>query len=180
MMDHLSIDTAHLVGHSMGGLVCGRTAIDHPGRAASLTLICSAGLGADINAGYIDGFTAASSRKELKPVLRHLFADKSLVSRSMTDDLLKYKRLDGVAAFLEALKGNLFADGRQAETIVTELSAFDGPVQVIWGQTDEVIPQSHADAIAGAAVTVIAEAGHMVQMENAGRVNDLIRERIRS
>ena len=38
LMDHLSIDKAHLVGHSMGGLVSGQTAIEHGKRVASLTL----------------------------------------------------------------------------------------------------------------------------------------------
>ena len=56
----------------------------------------SAGLGAEINAGYIEGFVAAGSRRELKPVLEQLFADPALVSRQMVDDVLKYKRLDGV------------------------------------------------------------------------------------
>ncbi|AAV97010.1 acetoin dehydrogenase dihydrolipoyllysine-residue acetyltransferase subunit [Ruegeria pomeroyi] len=174
LMDHLNIDKAHLVGHSMGGLVSGQVAIEHPGRVASLSLICSAGLGDEINAGYIDGFVGAASRRDLKPVLKDLFADQSLVSRAMVDDLLKYKRLDGVQSFLEALRGNLFAGGRQAAGIAAALAGFNGPIQVIWGADDAVIPQSHANAIADASVTVVEGAGHMVQMENASRVNELI------
>ncbi len=178
LMDHLSIDKAHLVGHSMGGLVSGQTAIDHAGRVASLTLICSAGLGEEINSDYTDGFVSAASRKELKPKLKYLFADQSLVSRSMVDDLLKYKRLDGVQAFLEALKANLFTDGTQSASIVEGLSGLGIPVQTIWGEADAVIPQSHAKAVTGATVTVVADAGHMVQMENASRVNELIKNQL--
>lgn len=178
LMDHLSIDKAHLVGHSMGGLVSGQTAIDHGRRVASLTLICSAGLGNEINSDYIDGFVSAASRKELKPTLKHLFADQSLVSRSMVDDLLKYKRLDGVQAFLYALSGNLFSDGKQAVGIADGLSSLDLPIQVVWGEADAVIPNSHAAAITGAKVTVVADAGHMVMMENASRVNELIKEQL--
>lgn len=174
LMDHLSIDKVHLVGHSMGGLVSGQTALDHGGRVASLTLICSAGLGDEINSGYIDGFVFSASRKDLKPTLKHLFADETLVSRAMVDDLLKYKRLDGVPAFLEALKSNLFAEGKQAVNIASGLSDLEIPIQVVWGEDDAVIPHSHANAITGATVTVIAGAGHMVQMENASRVNELI------
>lgn len=178
LMDHLSIDKAHLVGHSMGGLVSGRTAIDHAGRVASLTLICSAGLGDEINSDYIDGFVSAANRKELKPKLKHLFADQSLVSSSMVDNLLKYKRLDGVQTFLEVLKGNLFADGKQSASIVSGLNSLDIPIQVIWGESDAVIPQSHAHAIPGATLTIVADAGHMVQMENASRVNELIKAQL--
>lgn len=174
LLDHLAIDEAHLVGHSMGGLVAGQTAIEHAARVASLTLISSAGLGEDINAEYIDGFVSAASRKQLKPALKHLFADASLVSRAMVDDLLKYKRLDGVPDFLRALKAALFADGRQAANIIDGVAASGIPTTVIWGAEDAVIPSAHAGALAGARVEVIADAGHMVQMENAARVNELI------
>jgi pyruvate dehydrogenase E2 component (dihydrolipoamide acetyltransferase) len=178
LMDHLTIDKAHLVGHSMGGLVSGKTAIDHGGRVASLTLICSAGLGDEINSEYIEGFVSSASRKDLKTTLKHLFADAGLVSRSMVDDLLKYKRLDGVQDFLDALMGKLFANGRQAVTIASALSDLGIPIQVIWGEGDAVIPKSHANSIIGATVTVISGAGHMVQMENASRVNELIQQQL--
>ena len=178
LMDHLSIAKAHLVGHSMGGLVSGQLAIDHGGRVASMTLICSAGLGGEINSDYIDGFVSAASRKELKPKLKHLFADDSLVSRSMVDDLLKYKRLDGVQAFLEVLKGNLFADGKQAAFVAAGVAASGVPTTVIWGAEDAVIPQTHSAAVSDAKVEVIADAGHMVMMENAGRVNELIKDQL--
>ena len=176
LMDHLDIEKAHLAGHSMGGLVAGQTAINHPGRVASLSFICSAGLGPEINDDYIDGFVSALSRKELKPKLKHLFADQGLVSRTMVDDLLKYKRLDGVQSFLEGLKANLFDGGKQSANIVAGLEAVDCPQQVIWGEEDAVIPQSHANAITGATVTVVAGAGHMVQMEESSRVNELIKD----
>ncbi len=175
LMDHLGLDRAHLVGHSMGGLIAGQLASDYPGRAASVTLIGAAGLGPDINAGYIDGFTRAEGRKDLKPVLAHLFHDQNLVSRSLVQDLLKYKRLDGVQAFLAELSGNLFADGRQAVQIAGGLAASGVPVQVIWGAGDAIIPAAHAAALGDAPRHIIQEAGHMVQMEQAAEVNRLIR-----
>lgn len=177
-LDHVKADKAHLVGHSMGGLVSGKTAIDHPSRVVSTTLICSAGLGDEINADYIDGFVSAANRKELKPKLMHLFADSSLVSRSMVDDLLKYKRLDGTQAFLEALAGNLFLNGKQGVAIAGDLDGANVPTQIIWGESDAVIPQSHAKAMPGAKATVISEAGHMVQLEQAAQVNALIIEQL--
>ena len=51
------------------------------GARASLTLIAPAGFGQPVNRDYIDGFIAAESRRELKPVLQLLFADESLVTR---------------------------------------------------------------------------------------------------
>jgi pyruvate dehydrogenase E2 component (dihydrolipoamide acetyltransferase) len=178
LMDHLSIEKAHLVGHSMGGLVAGQTAIENPSRVASTTLICPAGLGSEINTDYIDGFVSSVSKKQLKPVLKSLFADESLVSRSMVDELLKYKRLDGVQSFLEALQSSLFANGKQSVTIESGLATLDSPTQIIWGAKDAVIPPSHANALSGAEVTIIEDAGHMVQMEEASRVNELIKKQL--
>ena len=65
------------------------------------------GFGPEINAGYLRGFAEAESRRDLKPHLLALFADPGLVNRQLIDDLLKYKRLDGVDQALRSLVGNL-------------------------------------------------------------------------
>ena len=55
------------------------------------------------------------------------------------------------------------------------LSSSKIPTLVIWGEADAILPAAHAEAVSGATVHVIAEAGHMVQMEQAGKVNDLLK-----
>ena len=174
-MDLLAMDRAHLVGHSMGGLIAGQTALDRPDRVASVTLIGAAGLGSGINSAYIDGFVRAEGRKDLKPVLGALFHDQGLVSRALVQDLLKYKRLDGVQDFLTGLAANLFHDGGQSVQIAGALAASGLPVQVIWGESDAVIPAAHAANLPGARAHVLGGAGHMVQMEQSAEVNRLIR-----
>ena len=158
----------------MGGAIAAQMALAAPQRVASLVLIASAGLGAEINAGYIEGFVAAATRRELKPVVEQLFADPALVSRQMLDDLLKYKRLDGVSQALTQLGGVLFGGGRQAAQPVPQLAGSGLPMQVVWGREDRIIPAAHAaNAPAGATVQVLDGAGHMVMMEKAGEVNAL-------
>lgn len=174
-MDQLGIEQAHLVGHSLGGLIAGQTAIDHGARVASLALIAPAGLGEVINDDYISGFVNAVSRRELKPPLMHLFADSGLVNRSMVDDLLKYKRLDGVSTFLAALASSLFEGGRQSANIAVGLAELETPLLVISGDQDAVIPASQANVVPRAQWHQIENAGHMVQMEQAGKVNALIK-----
>lgn len=174
-MDTLKIAKAHLVGHSLGGAVAMEVARQAKSKVQSLTLISSAGLGLDINMDYIDGFVTSASRRDLKPVLENLFADGSLVSRQMIDDLLKFKRLDGVGDALTALKDSVFAGGRQAAMLADALAASGVPALVIWGAEDKIVPAAHATAAKGAKVEVIEGAGHMVQMEQAGRVNGLIK-----
>jgi len=173
-MDTVEIDQAHLVGHSMGAAVAATLACDAPDRVLSLSLISSAGLGAEINSSYIDGFVAAQTRRELKPVLLNLFADTSLVNRAMIDDLLKYKRLDGVHDVLAALASKLFVDNKQIDNLVDQISNLDMKTLVVWGAEDRIIPVSHANSLNNAKVEIIEGAGHMVQMEQATLVNALL------
>ncbi len=167
-LDSQDLDRAHLVGHSLGGLVAARVAARSPGRVASLALVAPAGVGEEINRDYIDGFVAAESRRELKPVLQLLFADEGLVTRQLVDDVLKYKRIDGVDEALRALAANVFAE-RAA------LGELEVPLLIVWGREDRIVPAAHAElAPAGAEVHVLDAAGHSPHMEAAGEVNRLL------
>jgi pyruvate dehydrogenase E2 component (dihydrolipoamide acetyltransferase) len=175
-LDSQGIERAHLAGHSMGGLVAAELALADPDRVLSLALVAPAGLGSEIDAEYIDGFVAASGRRDLKPVLQRLFADPGLVNRQMVDDVLKYKRLDGVQGSLETLSGSLFPDGGQTRVLAAELEdGYPGPVLVIWGERDAIIPPAHAEAAPSRAEThVLPDVGHSPHMEAAGDVNRLL------
>lgn len=178
-MQALDLTSVHLVGHSLGGALAARLALDSPQWVRSLTLISSAGFGPEIDLGYIQGFTQASSRRELKPVLERLFANPDLVSRQMVDNVLKYKRLDGVDAILTRLGEGLFAQGLQQDQPGLQLESTMQPLLVLWGQEDQVIPVAHAAKAPGRArVKIFAQAGHMAQMEQAAEVNRLILEHL--
>ena len=175
-MDAKGIDRAHLVGHSLGGVIALDLALNHPGRVRSVTAICSAGLGPEINMAYIDGFMAATRRKQLQPVLEMLVADPEMVSREMIEDVLKFKRLDGVEAALNRIIEGTFAGGRQVLQLTGRLGALGVPVQVVWGRKDRIIPVRHSEGLPNSIrVHVFDDAGHMVHMEKAAEVNDLIK-----
>jgi pyruvate dehydrogenase E2 component (dihydrolipoamide acetyltransferase) len=178
-LDQQGVGRVNLVGHSMGGAIAARIALSAPQRVATVTLVNPAGLGEEIDAGYVQGFVHAQSRRELKPVLEMLFADPGLVSRQLVDDVLKYKRLDGVEALLGQLGEALFPGGRQAQLVARELSGSHPPLRVVWGREDRIIPTAHAaHAPAGARVTVLEGAGHMAMMEKAGEFNTQLKEHI--
>jgi pyruvate dehydrogenase E2 component (dihydrolipoamide acetyltransferase) len=174
-MDAKGIARAHLVGHSLGGAIALHLALEHADRVASVTAVCPAGLGPEINMAYIDGFMAAKRRKQLQPVLEMLVADPEMVSREMIEDVLKFKRLDGVEAALNRIIQGTFAGGRQALQLTGRLDELTVPVQVIWGRQDRIIPVSHGDGLPSRIrVQVLDDAGHMVHMEKAAEVNQLI------
>jgi pyruvate dehydrogenase E2 component (dihydrolipoyllysine-residue acetyltransferase) len=175
-MDAKKVTKAHLVGHSLGGAVALDLALNHAERVASASLICSAGLGPEINMAYIDGFMQARRRKQLQLVLEMLVADPSMISREMIEDVLRYRRLDGVEAALNRIVDDTFAGGRQALELTCHLADLTVPVQVIWGRQDQILPVSHSQGLPpGVPVTVLEGAGHMVHMEKAAEVNDKLR-----
>jgi pyruvate dehydrogenase E2 component (dihydrolipoamide acetyltransferase) len=181
VLDALGADRAHLVGHSMGGAIALTVAARDPRRIASLTLIAPSGFGTEINAGFLRGFADAQTRRELKPVVGQLFADESLVTRQLVDDLLAYKRLDGVDEALHALLATLLLDGdAQRADSAAALAAIGAavPVTVVWGREDHVIPVAQADAVAGAARHLVDGAGHMPHMERPAEVQAAIEETI--
>jgi pyruvate dehydrogenase E2 component (dihydrolipoamide acetyltransferase) len=174
-MDALGIARAGLIGHSLGGAIALATAIAAPDRVESLALIAPAGLGPEINAAYINGFIRADSRKEMKPLLEQLVADPALVNRSLVNDMLQFKRIDGVTAALEAIAAG-FQDGKaQTVDLRAGLAALKQPVKVIWGSRDKIIPAKHAEGLPPqVAVTVLDGYGHLVQLEAASEVNKLL------
>jgi pyruvate dehydrogenase E2 component (dihydrolipoamide acetyltransferase) len=178
-IDALGIGRLHAVGHSMGGAIAALLALRRPESVATLTLIASAALGPEINENFIDGFVRATRRREAAEVLGLLVHDPALVSRRMVEDVLRYKRLDGVPAALAAIAGALFPDGRQAIDLSSAIAALKLPVQIIWGREDRIIPVSHAEALADRLpVHIIEQAGHLPHMEKAGEINRLIRRLI--
>jgi pyruvate dehydrogenase E2 component (dihydrolipoamide acetyltransferase) len=176
-LDDQGIERAHLVGHSMGSVVAMTVAAKAPARVASLALISAAGLGEEINREYIDGFVAGSNRNQLKPHMLQLFADPTLVTRQMIEDIVKYKRLEGVPEALQKIAAQAFAGGVQKRLYRDRLGSLAPRALVIWGRQDQIIPARHADGLPGdIRVHVLEGKGHMVHMEAAAEVNRLLND----
>ena len=182
-LDELGLSRVHLVGHSTGGAVATLAAADPAslGKVASLTLISPVGYGPDVNAGYIRGFAEAETRRELKPHLQQLFADQSQVNRQLIDDLLKYKRLDGVDAALALIVAALLDGEKSAVDVTAEQASFGGKTVAVWGAEDKVIPASNSGSLEGkATVHTVDGAGHMAHIEKPQAVIGAIEEAIGS
>lgn len=172
--DALKLDEFHLVGHSLGGAISLSTALESPDRIKSVTVISSVALGKEIDAEYLRGFVATNSRKELKDLARRLFANEDLVTRQLVDDLLRFKRLDGVQSALEGILSFLLEGDRQRTVLSEDIKNLSVPIRAIWGEKDRIIPASHAASI-GKDVHILPNTGHTAHMEAANEVNRLLR-----
>ncbi len=175
-MDALQISEARLIGHSLGGAIALQAAITYPTRITRLDLIAPAGLGEDINHAYINGFIATDSRKEMKGLLQQLVADPELVNRALVNDMLQFKRTDGVSNALRKIAAGFINDqGQQSQVMREQADMLNLPVNVIWGSLDKIIPASHADGLSSQIQTTVLEGfGHLVQLEASAEVNAIL------
>ncbi len=143
MMDELGIDRASLIGHSMGGLIAGGLAADHPDRVDRLILVDAAFL--SLGEGTVRSVTGSAT------TLR--WTSPSLLPVLVADGLRS-----GPGRLTDASVQLLRADWR------TKLPQIKAPTLVIWGEHDEICPlaigQAIVAAIAGSRLVVVAGAAH--------------------
>ena len=86
------------------------------------------------------GFCTCLITARIEARARTTVCGSDLVSRQLIDDVLKYKRLDGVGEALDALAKSLFADGKQASVLAADAAKTARPVAVIWGAKTKSYP----------------------------------------
>jgi pyruvate dehydrogenase E2 component (dihydrolipoamide acetyltransferase) len=178
-LDELDVERAHLVGHSLGGAVVVAVAAAAPDRVRSLSLLAPAGFGSPPDTEYLRGFSTAVSRRDLKPLLGHLFADDKYVTRQLVEDLLRYKRIDGVGEALETLLGTLLDGETQAIDSATTLASLDVSTVIVWGSDDRILPVPEAATVEKlATLTVVPGVGHMAHIELPDAVVAAVQEAI--
>lgn len=177
-LDALEVTKAHLVGHSLGASVAARLAADRPALAASLSLICPASFpGTQINEAFLDGVVSARRARDLKPFIEMLFADPSLVTKDMLEDMIKFKRLDGVDEALAILRDRLVAPG-DAQALAADLSNI-ASATIIASRQDRIVGVPDEGALPAGFKTIwIDDAGHMPHLEKAAEVNAALKAAI--
>jgi pimeloyl-ACP methyl ester carboxylesterase len=166
LMDELGIDSAHLVGHSMGGMLAAEVAALDVHRAKKLVLVGAAGFWIDENP--IPDFFALDLN-ELGSYLFHdpksAFAQMFLAvpqdMNALADMYVeRVKRLSMASKFLWPIPDRGLK--KRAYRIAP-------PTLVLWGSSDRLIPPVYANEftkhIKHAKVQMIDAAGHMLPYE---------------
>ncbi|HEX7437482.1 MAG TPA: alpha/beta hydrolase, partial [Caldimonas sp.] len=184
LLDALGIESAHVVGASMGGAIAQTMAIERPGRLRTLTSIM-----ATTGAPGLPPPTPEAMAVLLKPPATTLedyvtsYAQTWKVLRAGSfpeDEALDHERAErlharglnppGVARQLAAI----LASGSRK----TALGAVRVPTLVIHGDADPLVPLAcgvdTAQSVAGARLVVVEGMGHALPISHWGRIIDAI------
>jgi len=170
----LAVGPVCLVGHSLGAMVAAKIAAEGGVAVDHLLLLAPAGLGREIDTGFIDGMIAADSLADLERELAKL--DGGALSPSYLQDLLA--RIRSRRPMLRALADSINDGGGQRHSIVGDLERVKVPITAIFGLKDRVIPWQHAAQLpAHAAVHFVKNAGHMPHWTAPNLAADLLLRR---
>lgn len=170
----------HLLGHSFGGTVAAATAVRDAGPFASLTLLCSGPHGwPGRKDAERDRLLAAAGLVDLwtldNPGLARRLAEDPQALAGLDADT-RFHRDRSVATSTDNLLGaiDVLADVRD---VTPDLAATGLPVLVAHGADDAAWPQPWQRAMAerlDARYEVIADAGHLPNVENPAATADLL------
>lgn len=179
LLEELGIRSAHLVGNSMGGAVAYTAAVTEPERTRSLALVAGGGLGTEValflRLCTLPGVTALSRvfgrPEQARDVLRSCFHESRRIPEALYEEAERYG-FASFGEFVRALRSSITIFGVRPslrEHWVALASRFAGPVLVIWGRQDRVLPVEHVaeaeDVMPQARVELIDDCGHLPQVE---------------
>jgi pimeloyl-ACP methyl ester carboxylesterase len=166
LMDSMGIPSAHIVGHSMGGMMAAELAAFDPHRVKKLVLAAPAGFWLDQH--QIPDFFAAQL-DEIGPLMFH--DTNSPLAKLMTTiptdfSVLETMYVERVKRLATASKFLWPIPDRGLKKRAYRISA---PTLILWGESDRLIPPVYAKEflshIKGSRVHMIKEAGHMLMYE---------------
>jgi pimeloyl-ACP methyl ester carboxylesterase len=193
----LEVESATVVGHSLGGGVALQFAYQYPQMCERLILVASGGLGVEVTPllrlAAVPGAGLAIAATASAPVRRPLIALLTAAARAgalCEEDVAELSRTwaglrdsSTRSAFLRTLRSVVDIRG-QAVTSTDRLYLTENiPMLLVWGDRDPVLPVAHARAAArdlpGCRLEVLPGAGHLPHQSDPTRFVSVIEEFLR-
>lgn len=183
LMEALEIESAHVLGISMGGMIAQELALAHPERLRSMTLGCSYCGGPGTQLMAPDDFqllAEAFGSGDRDRVYRVMY--ELNLSPAFRSDESRYQEFTAMA---EAVPSSRQAIAFQLQAIAahdtsTRLPSLNIPTLVIHGTVDRIIGYPNGPLIAslipGARLETLEDVGHMFWWEQPERAAELVRE----
>lgn len=183
LLERLEIESAHVVGISMGGMIAQELALAHPGRLRSLTLGCTycGGEGSRLmpqeNAAKLRAGMASGNRDE---AIRAGYEVN--LSPGFRADEDAYAAFHEMATSVPAAKQviELQAQAIFGHDTSARLGEITTPTLIVHGTLDGVLPFPNGEQIASlmpnARFEILQDVGHMFWWEQPQRSAELIRE----
>jgi pimeloyl-ACP methyl ester carboxylesterase len=171
LLDALEIDSAVIVGHSMGSSIAQRFALDHPHRTAGLVLV-GAFIRWQASAAVREFWDTVVSQlaDPIAPALAREFQQSTLaqpVPPAFFETAVR-ETLKVPARVWQAVFGRFLA-----EDVSAELAAIAAPTLIVWGDRDALCAAEEqatlAATIPGAELLVYRDTGHAVHWERPER-----------
>ncbi len=183
LLDALEIESAHVLGISMGGMIAQELALAHPERLRSLTLGCTycGGEGSQLmDPGDFQGLAEAMASGDQDRVFRAMY--ELNLSPGFRAEESRYEDFTTMAAELPSPRETI---GFQLQAIMAHdtsarLPGLAVPTMVIHGTVDRVLGVANGRQIAslvpGSRLEIYEDVGHMFWWEQPDRSAGLIRE----
>jgi len=183
LLDALGLDTVHVVGISMGGMIAQELALAHPDRIRTLTLgatYCGGPEGTLMEPEDLQMLGAALASGDRDQVYRAMWEIN--MSPGFREEESRYAAFTEMAAALPAPKQVIMQQMRACGFHDTSerLGSLTPPTMVVHGDADRLLGPGNgrqiASLIPGARLEMLADVGHMFWWEQPQRSAELIRE----
>jgi 3-oxoadipate enol-lactonase len=179
VLDDLGVDSAHVIGASMGGAIAQIIAVTYPERVRSLTLVCTACRNHAWRRELLEGWAERATERGMGSMAAEA-ARWVIGPRSFRRLLPTFGWLGPLAlgrpshAFVAQVRAILNTD----ESLADHLSSVTVPAMVVVGNQDILTPRGDSeelhDRLPNAELVVISGAAHGLMVEHATTFNRVL------
>jgi 3-oxoadipate enol-lactonase len=181
VLDAAGIETAHVVGASMGGVISQIVAVKYPHRVRSLTLVCTACRNHPWRQELLQSWAKTAEEKGMIEVGKEA-AQWVMSPRSFRRLVPAFTWMGPLAALRprHSFVSQIHAILDTREDLVDQLSTITAPTMVIVGNQDILTPRGDSEEIAeripNSELVVISGAAHGLMMEHSSTFNKILIE----